>query len=143
MVLQGCDASLPLQQEAPALTEPRVELVLNDQGRAALSGKLGAAVEKVEGQLVAVNGGSYEMSVFHVKQLGGGSATWNGEHVTLTKDQVVGFQVRRLDRGKTALAVALVAGAIVAVYIGIDLFGSGGDKPVDGGTTRQSVKVVP
>jgi hypothetical protein len=143
MVLQGCYASLPLQQDPPALTEPRVELVLNDQGRAALSGKLGAAVDKVEGQLVAVNGGSYELSVFHIKQLNGGSATWNGEHVTLTRDQIVGFQIRRLDKAKTAIAAGLIAAGILAVYLGSSLSGSGADKAVDPGTGGQSVIIVP
>lgn len=120
--LQGCYESLPLQQ-GPAPTGVRVELVLNDQGRAALSDRLGPAVDQVEGDMVAQDGSSYTMAVFHVRQLNGNSSTWTGEHVTVSKSDVVGYQVRRLDAKRTALLAGGLTVAVAAALFGHSLFG--------------------
>src|SRR3990172_10027748 len=78
--LQGCYLSLPLQQGA-APTGVRMELVLNDRGRAALSDRLGTAAEKVEGNVLGQDDSSYTMAVFHVRQVNGNSSSWTGERV--------------------------------------------------------------
>jgi hypothetical protein len=103
-----------------------VELVLNDQGRAALSERLGTMVDKVEGQMLSQQGDSYTISVVRVSQLNGGTALWNGEQVSVRKEYTTGFQVRQVSKVKSiALAVA-VAAAVVLVF-SKDLLGGGSD----------------
>jgi hypothetical protein len=114
-----------MQTGAPPVAE-RVQFVLNDQGRVALSNKLGPAVEKAEGQVVAVDGSSFDINVFRVGQIGGGSVMWNGERVSISRDQVLGYQVRRLDKGRTALVAASVTVGLLLVFFGKSLFIPGG-----------------
>jgi hypothetical protein len=123
-MLQACYTSLPIEA-GPAPTAQRVVLSLNDQGRAALSQQLGTAVDKIEGEVLSENSDGYTVSVFHVTQMNGNSATWNGEHVTLAKSQVSGFQLRRLNRTRTVLLAAGVTVGVVALFFGRSLLGFG------------------
>ena len=126
VALQGCYESLPLRQGVAPETG-RVELVLNDQGRAALSERLGTMVEKVEGQLLSQQADAYTISVVRVSQINGNSALWNGEQVTVLKAHTVGFQVRQLNKMRTvSLAVAVTAAAVV-LFFGKALVGGGTD----------------
>ncbi|MCX5756128.1 MAG: hypothetical protein NTX19_08475 [Gemmatimonadetes bacterium] len=127
--LQGCFESLPLSQGV-APSAGRVELVLNDQGRAALSERLGPQVEKLEGAMLSQAPDSYTMSVARISQLNGNTAMWNGEQVTVRKDHTVGYQVRQLNKVRTiGLAVALTA--VVVFLFNKSLFTAQGtdDKP--------------
>jgi hypothetical protein len=126
LLLQGCYESLPLQQGIAPIGK-QVEFLLNDAGRVALAPKLGASVEKVRGNVIAVDGESYTMTVTHVLQFGGGSATWNGEKVVVLKEHTVGFQVRQLDKTRSALLAGVVVVGIGALFFGKSLFGSGSD----------------
>lgn len=135
VVLQGCYESLPLQQGVAPETG-RVELVLNDQGRAALSERLGPMVQKVEGQMLSQQADAYTLSVVRVSQLDGNTAMWNGEQVTLLKVHTVGFQVRQLNKARTIGLAAAVTAAVVFVFFGKALTGGGTDdktQPPDGG----------
>ena len=114
LLLQGCYESLPLQRGTPSAAQ-RVELVLNDRGRAAVADKLGAAVDKIEGTVVGEDANSYTMSVFHVSTLSGPGSTWTGQQVAIAKDGTTGFQVRRLNKSRTAL----LAGGVVVGLVGI------------------------
>lgn len=134
VALQGCYESLPVQQGV-APTVGRIELVLNDQGRAALAERLGPIVEKVEGQLVSQDANGYTISVVSVSQLKGGIAHWNGEQVTVRSDQMIGFQVRQLNKVKTIGLAAVVTVGAVIVFFGKSLLGGGTDDktPTPGG----------
>ncbi|MCX5764531.1 MAG: hypothetical protein NTU67_07880 [Gemmatimonadetes bacterium] len=138
LLLQGCYESLPLQQGA-APTDKQIEFVLNDAGRVALAPKLGAAVEKVRGNITAVDGESYTMAVTQVLQYGGGSATWNGEKVVVLKGHTVGFQVRQLDKTSSTLLAGVVIVGIVALFFGKSLLGLGDDPVTPSGTGGQSL----
>jgi hypothetical protein len=123
--LQGCYESLPLQQGVAPQTG-RVELVLNDQGRAALAERLGSQVEKVEGQMLSQGSDSYTLSVYRVSQLNGNSSAWNGEQVTLRKDFTIGFQIRQISKVRSiGLAVAFVA--VTVLVFKKSLIGGGVD----------------
>jgi hypothetical protein len=139
LLLQACYESLPLTQ-TPPMSAPRVELVLNDQGRAALSDRLGTAVDKIEGQLVGQDQTGYSMLVYRVKQLTGNSAAWNGEKVTIAKEYTVGFQIRQLDKRRTTIAVAVVVGVVVAVLVGVSLAGNGQSGPSSVNIPSQSIR---
>ena len=130
LLLQGCYETLPLQQGSPPTTVS-VQLVLNDAGRAAMSNKLGSAVDKVEGLLTAQGADSYTLAVSQVIQLGGSSTKWNGESVTLSKDWTVGYQIHRFSKSRTIIVASAIVGAAVVFFVTTSLIGSGG--PSDGG----------
>jgi len=106
----------------------RIEFLLNDQGRAALEGKLGPAVQKVEGEVLNQDGGSYDLSVYRVTGFDGKSSTWTGEHVTLAKDHAMGYQVRRLNKVRSSLLAAGVVAGIVVIFFGKALGIGGGSE---------------
>src|SRR5579862_2117996 len=129
LVLQACYESTPLQQGTPPATQ-RVELVLNDKGRAAVQEKLGPAVDKVEGLVVSEDDASYTMSVFHVSQLTGPGSTFSGQQVVIGKDGTTGFQLRRLNKTRTVLlAGGVVAGVVVIFGKSLNIGGGGQDNP--------------
>jgi hypothetical protein len=110
-----------------------VQLVLNDAGRAAISSKLGSAVDKVEGLLTAQNADSYTLAVSEVFQLDGRSSKWNGESVTLSKDWTVGYQIHRFSQTKTIILAAAIVAAAVVFLVSAGLSGSGGSSDDGGG----------
>ena len=131
LLLQGCYESLPVQHGAPPATT-RVEFLLNDQGRAALSQKLGPAVQKIEGELVDAKDSLYMVSVFRVTGFDGNSAAWTGERVALGKDHVDGYQVRRLNKTRSALVAVGVVAAVVSFFVGRSLLGGGSEQKPPG-----------
>lgn len=129
--MQGCYETLPLQQGSPPSTVS-VQLVLNDAGRAAVSVKLGSAVDKVEGMLTAQNADSYTLAVSQVFQLGGNTTKWNGESVTISKDWTVGYQIHRFSKARTIILASAIAAAVIVFLVTARLNGSGGSSD-DGG----------
>jgi hypothetical protein len=113
-----------MQEGAPPTTSG-VQLVLNDKGRLDVSGKLGSAVDKVEGTLIAQNSDSYTLAVSQVYQLGGTSSKWSGEQVTILKDGTIGYQVRRFNQTRTIVLAVALTGAAVALLASLGLKGSG------------------
>ena len=128
VLLQGCYDTLPLQREVPPVAT-RVQVSLNDQGRAALSEQLGTAVDRIEGDFVAMRNDAYVISTYRVMQLNGNSTIWNGEQVSVSKQYTTGFQLRRLNATKTSLAAAGVVGGITAFFLGKSLLTGGGSDP--------------
>jgi hypothetical protein len=107
----------------------RVQFVLNDRGRVGLAETLGPAVEKVEGTVVRVSEAGYDISVVGVTHIGGESARWNGEQVTLGTDHVTAFAVRRYQRSRTVLLAAGVTVGLLLFIFGRSLLGAGTEEP--------------
>lgn len=105
---------------------------MNDQGRAALSQKLGPAVQKIEGELVEAKDSVYMVSVFRVTGFDGNSAAWTGEQVALGKNHVDGYQVRRLNKTRSALVAVGVLAAVVSFFVGRSLLGGGSEQKPPG-----------
>ena len=139
--LQGCYESLPLRQGVAPETG-RVELVLNDQGRAALVERLGPMIEKVEGQMLSQGPDSYTVSVVRVSQLNGNSASWNGEQVTVRKEYTVGYQVRQLSTVRSVGLAAVFVAAVVLVFKKALIGGGVDDKsaPTGGGEPTRIIR---
>lgn len=138
LLLQGCYETLPLQQGPPPATVS-VQLVLNDRGRVSVGDKLGSAVDKVEGMLIAQNADSYTLAVSQVYQLGGNSSKWNGEEVTIAKDGTIGYQVHRFNQTRTVILAAAVVTAVVVFLVSVGLKGSGTpETPGSSGQTGQT-----
>lgn len=116
------------------MTEPhssqRVVLVLNDRGRAALSGQLGAGPLSVEGIVESADSAGYMVKVGKVSYIGTGSTTWTGERVRIGRDAVGMVQERKISRARTFLAVA-GAGLALGLFIASrGLLGFGDDPPI-------------
>lgn len=106
----------------------RMQIILNDQGRAALSDRLGTAVDKIEGDFVAMRDDAYVIQTYKVMQLNGNSTHWNGEQVSIAKQHAAGFQLRRLNAVKTTLVAAGVVAGIAAIFLGKSLITGGGSE---------------
>jgi hypothetical protein len=112
----------------PIVTSPasgtRVVLDLNDQGRATLGQSVGPAAEIIEGTLQVKNDSAYVIAVNSVRYFNGGTNIWSGEPLTVSTSFVQEAQERRFSPGKTALAAAVGAAAVLTFILTRTLFGS-------------------
>ncbi|HVZ48932.1 MAG TPA: hypothetical protein VG916_09125 [Gemmatimonadaceae bacterium] len=144
LLLQGCYETLPMQQGVAPVAE-RVVLTLNDQGRVGLASKLGPAVDKVEGAVQQANADAMDLKVIRVTQIGGSSSLWNGERVSVQKDFIAGYAIRRLSRTRTALLVGGVTVGMLAFIFGKSLLlgGGGVELPPGGDPGPQTLRTAP
>ena len=98
---------------------------LNDQGRAALSDKLGPAVGRVEGRYTGMVRDAYAIDVYAVETLGAGRSHWVGERIEIPRQFVTGISEKQLSKGKTALVVVGAIAALAALIGSQSLSGSG------------------
>lgn len=113
--------------------------MLNDRGRAALAERLGPAVEKIEGEVVSQDDGTYTMSVYRIRQMNGNSALWTGEQVRVQREFTIGHQVRKLNRTRTAVLAGSILVATVVLFFGKALgIGGGADQPTVPGDPEPS-----
>jgi phage tail tape-measure protein len=125
ILLQGCYETLPLQ-EGPAPTMAGVQLVLNDKGRDELSTKMGSAVDRIEGTITAQNSSTYTIAVSEVYTLGGSTAKWSGESVTIAKEGTGGYRIHRFNETRTIVLAVAITAAVVVFFATSGLVGSGG-----------------
>ena len=142
----GCYTLKPAPQPAPDLGSV-VALDVNDQGRVALGGSMGAEIGQIEGRLVSRDEGEWTVAVSSVRFLRGGNQVWSGERVRLNRDQMGNTYVRGFSKGRTiALSAVLVAGlgAIVASrdLIGLGREGEPGEPPPTGGSLRFPLRAL-
>ena len=114
-VLCGCYTYRPLISPEP-VAGTRVSAELTSEGSQDLSGKIGPAVEHVEGEVLRVDSAGVELSVLQVEGFKGNQSDWSGEPVLLPRTSVAGWQQRRLSVGGTGFVGGLVLGGVYAVY---------------------------
>lgn len=114
-VALGCYTYRPLTTPEPK-AGTRVSVELTDEGSRALSGKIGPAVEHVEGEVMRLDTNSVELAVLQVQGVQGWQSDWNGERVSIPRRAVLGWQQRRLSVGGTGFLGGLVAGGMYAIY---------------------------
>jgi hypothetical protein len=128
----GCYSFAP----APMAPAPGTQMVLglNDQGRVTLGQSVGPAAQTIEGTLRAKNDSAYLIAVSSVRYFNGGTNMWSGEPLSVNTSLVQQAQERRFSPSKTALAVAVAAGAVLSFVLSRSLFASSSpDKtPVTG-----------
>jgi hypothetical protein len=114
-------------------TELRLDL--NDQGRVALGGLIGASAQNVEGVLRSPPDTAYLLSVTSVSYLRGQTSRWSGEPLTIAKQYVANTTERTLSKSRTWLTTAIIGGGLVALIITHGLSGGGfpGSDPGGGG----------
>lgn len=130
----ACYAYAPMASTAPQPGQ-QVALSISDQGRAAMSERLGSGVLAVEGRLTGVEDNELVVGVNRVKLIGGSANSWSGEEVRLPRDYVARIEERRLSPRRTVVAVvgsAALVGLMIATasLIGFGS-GSGRDRPRD------------
>jgi len=114
-VLCGCYTYRPLVSPEP-VAGIRVSAELTSEGSQDLSGKIGPAVEYVEGEVLRVDSTGIELAVLQVEGFKGNQSDWNGEPVLLPRTAVAGWQQRRLSVGGTGFVGGLVLGGVYAMY---------------------------
>lgn len=135
VVFVGCYNYKPIGQTAPQGTEVAIDL--SDQGTAELASKLGPGVEHMRGKIVVTEGDEFVLAVVATEKENGVETFWNGENVTIKRSHVARMRERELSKSRTALVVAgiiLAAVAIGAAATGASLFDFGGG---DGGSVGQ------
>lgn len=94
----------------------RIALDVNDVGRVALGGSMGPEIDRVEGRLIERTNGEYLLGVTSVSLLrGAGVQTWKGEQVVVKPEFVSTVYERHLDKAKTGLLAAAIAGGVIAI----------------------------
>jgi hypothetical protein len=114
-VLCGCYTYRPLATPEP-VAGTRVSAELTNEGSQNLSGKIGPAVEHVEGEVLRVDAAGIELSVLQVEGFRGVQSDWRGEPVFIPRTAVAGWQQRRLSVGGTGFVGGLVLGGVYAMY---------------------------
>ena len=124
----GCYSYRPIQSAPPESGE--VGVLINDKGRLALSERMGALVERIDGQIAERKDGLVTLRVNRVIDVRGNTSTWAGEQVSIPEDGIMGFRPRKISKFKTALLVVLVAaGVVLTLGTSLDVFG---DPKTDG-----------
>lgn len=111
----GCYTYRPLTTPEPQ-AGTRVSLELTEEGSQDLSGKIGPAVEHLEGEVLRLDTNVVELAVRQVQGVQGWQSDWNGERVSIPRRAVVGWQQRKLSVGGTGFLGGLVAGGMYAIY---------------------------
>jgi hypothetical protein len=113
--LCGCYTYRPLVSPDP-VAGTRVSAQLTEEGSQDLSGKIGPAVEHVEGEVLRVDSAGIQLSVLQVEGFKGIETDWNGEPVVIPRTAVAGWQQRRFSVGGTGFVGGLVLGGVYAMY---------------------------
>lgn len=129
LTANGCYTYAGVQPSGD-LTGQRISFRITDEGRLTVRDRLGPGVAKVDGRVVAQDASGWTLKVFGLTTADGSRSTWTGETVQLARTAVDQTVARRLDRGRSLLAVGLVVGGAVAFALSRDLFG-GGLGPTD------------
>lgn len=137
-LLSGCYTLQPARSGYAPQIGDEMAFDINDAGRVALGGSMGAEIGQVEGKLLSRENAEYLVGVTNVRFLRGGEQVWKGEEVRIKSEYVHSTYQRHFSKGRTiALSAAGAAGFAWIVTRG--LLGSNKDEPVEpptgGGTT--------
>ena len=123
--LSGCYVYTPIATLQPT-PGTNVSLVLSDEGRMQSYRQIGPYATRVEGALLQATPDDFTLAVSDVVDIRGAHNKWTGESVSLPRSYVSMTYQKQFSRSKTMLAVAAVAGGIVALIASRNLLGIGG-----------------
>lgn len=130
MALGGCYRFVPAGPVDP-VPGARVRLHLTQAGTTQLSGYLGPRIALVDGAVIAMTDSAYLVAITGVTTETGEEQFWESERATLSRAAVARVERRQLDRVRTALAAASLAGTVAGAISVAD--GIGGGSPPGGG----------
>ncbi|MBX3174610.1 MAG: hypothetical protein KF709_09375 [Gemmatimonadaceae bacterium] len=142
LLSSGCYQYTATEPGRP-VTDQRVELRLNDQGRVAMNRTLGPGASTVEGRVVEQTAEWYSMAVYRLTNVRGDVFTWTGEMVNVPVDGVEMVSERSLDKQRSVVAVASAAGAFAVFVMSRSLIGGGRDTSPGVPPEGQSVRLLP
>jgi len=119
----GCYSYRPLTRTPEPQTH--VSVLLSDVGRVETARTVGPSTERVEGNVMAADDTAYLLAVSSVKPLRGTWVRWNGEQVSMRREYIAGLYERRLNKGRTALAIGVSTWALLAAMVHFDILGFG------------------
>jgi hypothetical protein len=88
---------------------------LTDQGRAALSDRIGPGTDRIEGDLVGLTDTAYRVRVARVVDIRGKVVGWSGEEVSFGREYVGTLRERRKSPVRTGIAIGMLGAGVVAV----------------------------
>ncbi len=119
----ACYSYAPLQTATPPQPK-QMGVVLNDRGRTLLGERVGALVDRIDGQVISIDSQTVVMDVFRVTDLRGNGSTWTGERVNIPREGILGFRERQLSKIKVLALVGVAAIAIATLLsTSLDVFG--------------------
>lgn len=118
LLASGCYVYAPVTGQAPAGVPLRV--TLTDAGTTALTAQVGPRVTAIDG-LVQDSDPTQPLvlSVTQTLTSDGAEHPWTGEQVTVPHSAIATLRERKLSPGRSALAGAVLVGAVAAVVKGI------------------------
>lgn len=133
LLATGCYAYAPVRTPPPSGAQ--VALEVTDEGRVALSEKIGPGVVRLEGTLAGVEGDELLVDASAVQQVRGYISDLGGVRVRLPQRFVTRMDQRQLSRKRTLLVGGGIAAALVLLFTrgfsgrGTPPEGSGGGGP--------------
>jgi hypothetical protein len=119
----ACYAYVPAQTTAQP--GEHVGLLVTDEGRVALRDQMGAGVDRIEGILLDTSGEEYLLQVAKVRNVGGTTSHWTGEHIRIRPSNIARVETRKVSGRKTALTVGgiVVGAALLFATNSLSVFG--------------------
>ncbi|MBA2687944.1 MAG: hypothetical protein H0U64_07575 [Gemmatimonadaceae bacterium] len=131
LMLAGCYETTPLGDVAPA-TGQEIIVELTASGGTRLAQYLGPRAQTISGTTISAKPDSLGISVRQVVRDNGEEQFWRGEEVRIARSDISRVSERRLSRGKSSLAAALVAVGAYAIHRAFG--GASSDEGRRGGT---------
>lgn len=111
--LSACYTQRPLTSPVPA-AGTRIVAELTDTGTVAMATLLGPGATEVEGVIADADGANWRLLMLRVDQRGVGPTLWNREPVTFPRLALTRVTERTLDKRRSWLMAAFIAGAAFA-----------------------------
>jgi hypothetical protein len=124
----ACYAYTPVQTTPAPGTQ--IALEVTDQGRVALTDKIGPGIVRLEGTLAGVEGGELLVDADAVRQVRGYITDLGGVRVRLPQQYITRMDERRFSRRKTLLVAGSIVGVVAAFFAAKGL--SGRSTPPEG-----------
>jgi len=140
----GCYSLRPVSTGVAPEVGTRIDVELNDAGRATLAPAIGAGVDRIDGMLVEQDSAGMTLAVKHMISLDGSVQVWSNEPVRIENSQVRTISERHFSAARTvAFGAAGVAGTTFMFTKGLALLGLVGDGDTKGDTTgQQLIRVI-
>jgi hypothetical protein len=142
LLATGCYTLQPVRGGVAPEAGTRVDVELNDAGRAALGPQIGPEVDRIDGTLLQQDSAGVMLAVKHIVGLNGSVQVWSNETVRVEPSHIRNLSRRRFSPGRTAVLGAVgVGGFALLVFSGLDPFGLGleGDGSQKGDTLGESI----
>ncbi len=118
----------------------RIEVVVNNIGRVAVTADLGEDVAKIDGDFVSLTDSVLKIRVTEMSFLNESTSEYPGSVISIPRLGVVSVSTKQFSRSKTTIVAvgltALVVALIATIGIG-GIGGSSGSKDSNGGTVVQ------